>query len=192
VDYSKANAARKGTKEKQGSYMLQFGELIKRIQQHQESHHLFFLAENAVLDNDGNVPHEEGNLEQAKNAFGMVWSIVLDAMYFSPVCRKRTFLSNIPLLTKETDYDDETRPPLHCLQDGYQHAAHIKNPDLIVKANCFMASKSRVDDGRMIVVKKEDNQICKQRTMNTQEREDMMGYPQCYVEQPSMSFVCVD
>jgi hypothetical protein len=116
----------------------------------------------------------------------------VDAMYFSPVDQKRTYLSNIPLYTKKTDYFDETRPVAHCLQDGYQHAAYIQELKSIVKAKCFMASKSRVDDDRMIVVKKVDDKIWKQRTMNTQERKAMMGYPKCYVEKPGVSFVCVN
>jgi hypothetical protein len=71
VDNSKVNSNRKGTKGKQGSNMLHFAYRIKRIQQHQQSHNMFFLAETEVLDNAQNEPLKKGNLEQAKNAFGM-------------------------------------------------------------------------------------------------------------------------
>jgi hypothetical protein len=191
VEYKKVNDARKGTKGEQGSYMLQFGALIKRIQQHQGNHDVFFLAENVVLDNDGNAPLEEGMLKQVKNAFGTGWSLTLDSMCFSPVYRKRTYLFNFPVSAKDTDYFNETNP-VYCLQDGYQHVVHITRPHTFVKANCFMASKSKIDDDRMIVVEKVKKKFLKQRTINTPEREDMMGYPKGYVEQPGMSFVCDD
>lgn len=189
VDYSNVNGRRKGTKGKEGSYMVRFGRLIQEIQQHchQKGHHLLFMAENVPLENDQNEPLDEGDLELVKAAFGLEWSIDLDAMYFSPARRKRTFLSNIPLDTVQSDYFEE-RVSISCLKGCYQYVANIKNPTMIVKANCFMASKTKVDDDRMIVLKM-DKKSCKQRFMKTHEREDMMGYPTKYVETPGMFLV---
>jgi site-specific DNA-cytosine methylase len=196
VDYNNVNALWTGTEGKQGSYMFHFAELIKKIHQQQPDHDIFFLAENVVPDNGRNVPHKEENLkevkenlEQVKDTFGTVWSIVLDATYFSPVRRKRIFFSNIPLGGDYIEATSSETSLVKCLQDGYQHAADNEMQNPSVKANCFMATKSRVDDDRMIVVKTAET---KKRTLNTQEREAMMGYPECYVEKPGMSFVCVN
>lgn len=169
--------------------MLRFGHLIKAIQRHQDQkdHHVFFMAENVVIDNDRDKPWVEGTLERIKDAFAIDWSIVLDALYFSPVRRKRTFLSNIPLSTKISDYFEEG-VSTSCLREGYRHLANIKRPRMIVKANCFMASISRVNDDRMIVLKPTRENEYTQRCINTEEREDMMGYPKDYVKTPGMSF----
>jgi hypothetical protein len=164
--------------------MLRFGELIQRIQQFQHSH-VFFLAENTVIKNDKNKPLEEGDLELIKKAFGISWSVDLDAKDFSPVRRNRSFFTNIPVETVVADsFDDENA--VSCLRDGYKHGAHFCEEKMVVRSNCFMAGTSRVDDDRMRVFKKVGGGKYLERTMKTQEREEMMGYPTGYVEKPGM------
>lgn len=170
--------------------MLRFGKITGQIQRAQEDHHVFFLAENTVIRNDKELPLDKGDLEIVKEAFGIAWSVELDAKDFSPVRRKRTFFSNIPLNTNpEGDYIHEEIEQ-SCLRDGYHHGATVIGRGIVtVKANCFMASLCRVDDPRMAVFKKnsEHKKSFLERSMSTQEREDMMGYPNQYVHKPGKS-----
>jgi hypothetical protein len=166
------------------------------------------MAENTALRNSRDVSLPEGDLEQIKAAFGTDWELTFDAKDVSPCRRKRTYISNIPFeLLSQTDYCDSA--PTSCLGD-YNLAASIVDPDMVSKANCFMASSSRTDDDRMLVFKQKGNMVLG-RTISVEEREVsvdiqkfltrasrpasnletselqfklMMGFPKGYVSKP--------
>jgi hypothetical protein len=195
--------------------MLRFGKVVRKIRrQYRElpslpkEHPLFFMAENTALRNSRHVSLPEGDLEQIKAAFGTDWELTFDAKDVSPCRRKRTYISNIPFaLLSENDYCDS--PSTSCLGD-YKLAASIIDPDMVAKANCFMASSSRTDDDRMLVFKQKGNMVLG-RTISVEEREVsvdiqkfltrasrpasnletselqfklMMGFPKGYVSKP--------
>jgi hypothetical protein len=95
------------------SYALRLGELIGQVQQYQQSP-VFFLAECKVTKNDQHAALEEEDLELVKKAYGVAWSVDLDSNYCSPVHRKCTFLTNIPVAKVESDY----------LRGGDRHGAN--------------------------------------------------------------------
>jgi site-specific DNA-cytosine methylase len=87
-DFSRANANRQKTKGTQGSYLPQFGQLIKLIKESEDqgSHPLFFFAENVVLDFE--------DVKKVEEAFGCT-TIMLDAQHFSPTKRNRHYWMNV-------------------------------------------------------------------------------------------------
>jgi C-5 cytosine-specific DNA methylase len=193
IDYSLANAHREGINGAQGSYMPRFGTLIQKIQRIQPNHHVFFLAENTILRNDKELNLEEGDLECIKESFGVQWVMDVDASYFTPGRRNRTYISNIPLLTKTDDYIlDEELVDSPYLTDDFVHCAHymcdhMKVPRIPEKVACLLASKSRIDKHpTMSVVKTskgDDGMEYKEhRPLNIKEREAVMGFPVGYVE----------
>lgn len=189
VDFSKVNANRKGAEGEQGQLMLRFGDLVQRIkniQLRKWQHDVFFLVENTKLDNAKDLPLDKGDLEQCKAAFGVTWAIEFDAQICSPGRRNRTFLSNFPAHTVTHDYMVDEKS-VSCLQDEFQHFGHWIQKDMTIKANCFMAHKSRLDDSpRMDLFKIEyvGGKAVKYflRAFNVQERESIMGFPLKYVE----------
>jgi site-specific DNA-cytosine methylase len=129
TDFSKVNATRKGTAGEQGRYIVSFGKLVQRIQKAQPDHPLYFLSENVVLDNnDKSNQTGKGNLATVLDAFGTTNFVLLDAQSYSPVRRKRMYISNIPIdRTSAANYwvvSHDSR----CLVDGYKHAALFKFP----------------------------------------------------------------
>jgi C-5 cytosine-specific DNA methylase len=189
IDFSKVNSRRKGVHGLQGSYMLRFGKLIQDIQKYQRqnvepAHRVFFMAENVKLDNDRGQELEAGNLEQIKKAFGDCWSVDIDAWLFSPGGRNRTYITNFPIFTEQRDYyvDQEA---LSCFSVNVIPCA--------LRTNCFMASKCRLDDNRMMVTElvKQNEKNCKvlKRSISTEERERIMGFPSQYVEQAGVYIV---
>jgi hypothetical protein len=200
VDYSALNARREGVIGVQGSYMPRFGMLIQKIQHMQRNHHVFFLAENTILRNDKEENLKDGDLETIKESFGVQWAMDIDASYFSPGRRNRTYISNIPLLTKATDYIS-TEELIDCpyLTDDFVHCAHYvcddtNQPRIPVKVACFLASKSRIDQHPTMTLIKtstgEDNKsYVERRPFNIKEREMIMGLPVGYVDDAGM-FEC--
>jgi C-5 cytosine-specific DNA methylase len=203
VDFSKVNANREGADGEQGELMLRFGDLVQRIQHLQRrkwQHHVYFMIENTKLDNAKNVPLKDGDLERILRAFGITWSIDFDAQLCSPGRRNRTYLTNFPVHTNAQDYiiDEES---VSCLEENFQHLGHWVEETLVVKANCFMAHKMRLDDTpRMDIFRIEfgDDGIATKylaRTFNVQEREKIMGFPLNYVEGAGMHdmkhFCCI-
>jgi C-5 cytosine-specific DNA methylase len=187
TDFSKVNATRKGTAGEQGRYIVSFGKLVQRIQKAQPDHPLYFLSENVVLDNnDKSNQTGKGNLATVLDAFGTTNFVLLDAKSYSPVRRKRMYISNIPIdRTSAANYwvmSHDSR----CLVDGYKHAALFKFPKLRVRYNTFMATQCRVDDRRMQVFKKVEGTRDKfeYRSLHVSEREAMMGFPIGYTELP--------
>jgi hypothetical protein len=154
--------------------MLRFGKVVKKItRQYREltslprKYPVFFMAENTTLRNSRLASLAEGDLEKIKAAFGTHWELTIDAKDVSPCRRKRTYISNIPFELTETDYCDALSTS--CLGD-YNLAASILDPEMAAKANCFMASSSRIDDSRMLVFKQEGNKVLG-RTISIEERE---------------------
>jgi hypothetical protein len=178
-DFSKVNGTRKGVLGKQGQYLIAFGDLIKQIREHvgQKNQHLFFLVENVILS--GN------DLIQAREAYGITWDPVeFDAKYVSPCRRNRHFFMNVPLDLSNFDFQGPASEvnPNSSLEQGYQLAANIiESSDMNAKAQVFMASSGRINDGRMYVCKKVSPDLFDMRPINVTEREVMMGYPKGYV-----------
>jgi C-5 cytosine-specific DNA methylase len=189
TDFSKVNATRKGTEGEQGKYIVSFGKLVRRIQEAQPDHHLFFLSENVVLDNNnGSNETGQGNLATTLDAFGALDSVVLDSALYSPVRRKRMYISNIPIDTTAASSYWNVCHDSSCLDDGYKHGALFEFPRLRIRYNTFMASQCRVDDCRMRVFKKVEGtrDTFEYRTLLVSEREAMMGFSIGYTEIPGM------
>ena len=172
--------------------MPRFGTLIQKIQRSQPDHHVFFLAENTILRNGREMNLEEGDLETIKESFGVQWSIDIDAQFFTPGRRNRTYISNIPLFIRDGDciLDEELD-----LTDGFAQPGHLccdfqKTKRMIVKVPCFLASKSRIDSDTMAVVKMSEysngKTYLEKRYFNLKERETVMGFPIGYVEAAGM------
>jgi hypothetical protein len=173
--------------------MPRFGELIQEIQRIQPNHHVFFLAENTILRNDKELNLEDGDLEIIKKSFGVQWVMNVDAISFTPGRRNRTYISNVPLSTKEDDYiADEELVNCPYLSEDFVHPAHFVCDHMgqrrtAVKVPCFLASKSRIDcHPTMTLVKtsmgEDGKKYIEHRPFNIKEREMIMGFPVGYVE----------
>jgi hypothetical protein len=152
--------------------MPRFGKLIfqinnRRIQQGYPP--VFFLAENTALRNHRDQPLHHGDLEIIKREFNIGWDLVFDSRNVSPIRRKRTYLTNIPLQFQTNDECDPL--PIVCLDDGFDIAGHIIEPQMIAKAQGLMASSGRIDDSRMKVYRKYADRIFEERTISVVERE---------------------
>lgn len=179
VDYSSVNAHRQGASGNQGSYMIRFGQLIQSIQAKQQGRPLFFCAENVPIDNDKNMPLDQGDKSRCQDAFGTKWDpYELDAKYLSPCHRKRYFFSNIPFDCFDYESPLSMVTPACVLEGGYKLAAHHICASTTAKAWTFMASFFRIDDERMLVFRKqEEDGSYRGRYISVLEREVMMGYP---------------
>jgi len=160
--------------------MIQFGALIKKIQEHeiQKERELFFLAENVPMDSD--------DLKKVSNTFGVV-PIKLESSCFSPCRRVRLYWTNFPV--KSCDYANKSSANIsaeRCLENGWQLARDIVEPGPGSKAFTFMASYSRLDDKRMSVYKRDPNnpRYYIQRSITAEERGAMMGFPYGYATDP--------
>jgi len=178
VDYSGVNASRQGSNGESGSLMVKFGKLIKRMQDHpsQGGTTLFFLAENVKLQGE--------DLQAVSDAFG-VEGMELESSCFSPCFRLRMYWFNF---ARDT-YDFTQKAAfsaMSCLDDKYQTPAYITGQREGTKACTFMASKSRLDDDRMLVFRQDPCGSGKftKRSINTEERGRMMGFPDKYVSLP--------
>jgi hypothetical protein len=185
TDYCGANAQRQGSDGEQGSCLIHFGNLVQRIQAAQPGH-VYFLAENTIIRNSIRKPKQ---LDEVEDAFPVSWNIVLDAQNYSPVRRNRMHFTNIPLEEKESDfmylpYDSS------CLIDDFHHAAYLLEPDGIfqIRFNTLMASSTAIESSRMQVFKAVDGHASTffSRPITIQEREDLAGLKQGYVEEPGM------
>jgi hypothetical protein len=178
VDYTGVNANGQGVDGKQGQYMLLFGKLICYINRKQIAQcypPVKFLAENAVIRDDMDLPLEHGDLGTVREAFQVEWDLMFDARSVSPLRRKRTYISNIPLQLGDKILFDP--PPKTCLEDGFDVPGRIFEPEMVAKTQGLMASLSRIDDDRMNVYrarrrpKKKNPAYYEQRTLMTIERE---------------------
>jgi hypothetical protein len=112
--------------------MIQFGEMIRKLERLQSPHPLFFLAENVFLKGE--------DLETARNAYGFDWDPVgFDALYVSPTRRKRHFFTNVPLLLEGFDFQGSASHsvPTSCLEKGFQVPAHWVDGDITAKVCCL-------------------------------------------------------
>eukprot|EP00594_Rhizosolenia_setigera_P011972 CAMPEP_0178972502 /NCGR_PEP_ID=MMETSP0789-20121207/21061_1 /TAXON_ID=3005 /ORGANISM="Rhizosolenia setigera, Strain CCMP 1694" /LENGTH=200 /DNA_ID=CAMNT_0020659981 /DNA_START=566 /DNA_END=1168 /DNA_ORIENTATION=- len=76
-------------------------------------------------------------------------------------------------------------PACNLLEDGYVMTETIgkgEGDSIIPKANTFMASKSRIDDNRMIKLKCGSNDKYYKEYYSVRDRELMLGFPEGYVE----------
>lgn len=179
-DFTGINAKGQGTVGPRGRYMLDVADLIKKIQNHprQQGVPLFFLIENVK-------PRKE-DMAKIQAAYGFDYDVLeLDAKSFSPAMRKRIFITNIGLSKSRIDKDDyEDSCFSSCLDDDYRPGMSFREESTTVKSRCFMASKGRLDDERMLVYKKDvdDNgDFFWGRTITARERERIMGFPEGYV-----------
>lgn len=163
------------------------GLTVKAIQRYNQSKNcnLFFLAEGAVLSNDQELDMAPRDLNQALKSFGMDWHIPFDSRDHSPLRRKRTYITNVPVL-KPLDILDP--PPSLCFDDGYDLADIIFDPERgNPKVSFVMSSLARLDDHpRMSIYKEHGTSQLKflRRTPNVAERERLMGLPPGYVSRP--------
>lgn len=112
VDFSTVNARRKGVKGQQGQYMLEFARFIRELERLQQPHPLWFLVENVVLRGD--------DLFVVRDAFGIEWDPVeLDALYLSPIRRKRHFFFNFSMQNIDFEGPASESLPACCLEDGF-------------------------------------------------------------------------
>jgi hypothetical protein len=178
VDYTSVNAFRQGVNGQQGQYMLRFGELITKINRMTIAQGLptvLFLTENTAIGNDKDLPLEEGELERIKKAFHVDWNLIFDSRDVSPIRRKRTYISNIPLQSRDDDWIDP--PPRTCFDDGFDISAHIFESGMIAKSLGLMASLGRIDDSRMCLYRKHEvlesnkKELYEERTLSVVERE---------------------
>lgn len=160
--------------------MIQFGALIKKIQDHeiQKERHLFFLAENVLMDSD--------DLKVVSEAFGVV-PIKLESSCVSACRRVRFYWTNFPV--KSCNYANKSSANIsaeRCLEEGWQLVQDIVEPRPGAKAFTFMASFDRLDDERMRVYKRDPEKINSyiQRSITAEERGAMMGFPAGYVTNP--------
>lgn len=176
------NAYRKGINGREGKYMKKFGRFIQRIQQQQRKV-LYYLVENVIIKGE--------DLREICMAYNLHWDpIDIDAKDFSPCRRRRHFFTNIPIALTKEDFRANNVKCDSCLDGDFKTAASIvdKTKDMIVKAQCFLASKDRIDDERMLVYRKLPNcDDYESRQLSVHERELMMGFPPSYVEFPGTS-----
>jgi hypothetical protein len=135
-----------------------------------------------------NVALTEEDKEDVQKAFLHTDAVMYekDSADHTPLARKRTYLSNIPLLTEEKLEDP---PPGLCFEDGFDVAGKIFDPSLRhMKAPGLMAHKGRLDDIPRMLIFKEVPESANQRylnfharTPNVSEREKLMGFPPGYV-----------
>jgi len=188
-DYSKVNAYRKGVEGRQGSYLVQFGIFIRSLEAAQKKKfgkdQIFFLAENVLLNGD--------DLKVVCEAFKISWDpIEFDAQYISPTRRRRHYFTNIPFddQLNNCDYVWEGQDVESCLTPGFVLPSQIVEEGITVKANCLMASTSRIDERsslRMYIFDKKcasNKRDYHGRPLTVAERENLMGYPKGYVEEP--------
>jgi len=187
-NYSQVNAYADKSKYN-AQYLLKAGRLIKVINTIQKKNcgrhnEVLFLSENVVFQGIDSICMSYGNSE---NGHGLC-PIELCASDFSPCRRKRLYWTNIPLKSIDPikDIAAHWAIPDHFLDNGYMMIEKIVASDaekecLPIKANTFMATTVRIDDDRMIKVKKEGDQYFVH-TYSVREREVMIGLPIGYVE----------
>jgi hypothetical protein len=189
-DYSGVNSNREGCEGERGQYMLQFGKLLHEIKKsnEQKKQPLFYLAENVTIGNKKDKAMSRGDLTKIKEAFQIERDpFKFDAKYVSPCKRNRHYFTNIPatgFFGFAFDGPDSIANPNSCLEDGYVHPATFFESDMSFKANCFMASKGRLNDDRMYVYKLNKDGTYQVRPMHLVERERLMGLPEGYVSTP--------
>jgi hypothetical protein len=170
--------------------MPQLGKFIRRITKLQKGGRpMFYLAENVVLRNKAGEEMIDGDLNQIKTAFRIDFDpIKFDAKYVSPCKRNRHYITNIPLYGfDDFDFDGPVSraTPTCCFDDGYTSPVMYYDRNMHCKANAFMASLSRQNDDRMILVKDGRNMgELLSRTVSIVERERLMGLPEGYVSIP--------
>jgi hypothetical protein len=168
--------------------MIQLGNLIREIQSKQEKV-VYFLAENTVINNKKDKQMSDGDLSQVQNAYQMTYSIQYDSKDVSPGRRNRTYLTNIPFHVNSDDMLGFQSSLSMCLEDNYQDPANVLDGTLITKANCLMATPSRINDDRMLVCKPYEKNALLCRHLTISEREAIMGFPPHYVEAPGKQVV---
>jgi site-specific DNA-cytosine methylase len=193
-DYSGANPNRMGVSGEQGSYMERLGELMKNIRKHpkQQQTHLHFMVENVEIRNGKEVPWADGDLNRMSLAFGVTWNVELDASYFSPMSRLRSFITNIPFDDYNFGGPVFKLNPSCCLNlddDGstdetFALAANIFEADMPAKVGTLMASRAHLDDDRMELFCPIPNKkrLFKMRHLFVKERAALMGYPDGYFD----------
>jgi hypothetical protein len=184
------------------------GHFIRKVQRHQPGHPVWYLIENVVLQHD--------DLQAIEGAFGGSTPIRIDSFHFSPCKRNREYFINVSVgwhvvcyfwshhtqhnspsflqYYVNVQYDEDFEHQASCdtfIDDDFALPQTVaRNTDIYhsnwSKANTFMASKVRLDDDRMVVVKEKRNKrgMYLVRTFTVNEREKMMGLPVGYVSEP--------
>lgn len=167
------NAHREGAKGLMGQYLPRTGIVIKKLQELQKNHKMFYLVENAPLRDDIKKAMDKTDLHIAKESLGMEHQPYLVGSHAHAPChRERHYFSNIPLLVDLTVQSGEVPETQECLDPEWHMAGNVVHGDMLCKGPTFMASKLRLDDERrMLVFKKPVEGWCEARAWKPVERE---------------------
>jgi len=168
-DYCLINANREGTQGNQGMYIIMLASFIEELQRRQ-SRTIFYLIENVILRREDS--------SEVDCAFKNGPVIEIDACYFSPTRRNRSYRLNFEVNSFDFSGPWSQSSPSTCLEDGWQLPL-IKEKVSHQKANTFMASKRRLKDERMMKVRSHGSRF-EQSHFSVLERERMMGFPDNY------------
>lgn len=194
MDYTAINARRQGANGIQGSYLLRMGQLVLAVQKYgmKRKHPCFFLAENAAILNQKEVPIEKTDLSKILGSFRISWEITLDSRDHSPLRRKRTYITNIPL-TDEPPFYSNLIPAFcfdgdkRCPERKFDIPGRLLEPNMTTRAPGLMASIGRLDDERMRIYREVPNSRpleFEYRTPSVVERERLLGLPEKYILAP--------
>ncbi len=180
-DYAVINATRDGLEGESGKYLLNYSDLITTIQKNslQKGKYLFYLAENVLFDKKTRF--------DIKDLFSGMPAIRFDASDFSPCKRMRNYWTNLPITFPDEEVDWVQMQSSPILENGFEMLGNL-NKDIYdhvsVKANTFLASESRINDIRMVTVKKSESGKYISGVYTVHDRENMMGFPREYVSEP--------
>jgi len=186
--YTKVNARAKGTKDPEGRYFVQLGELIQTMKGHrkQQNRALYFLVENVVIS------EKDKDKAILDKAYGSV-AVEVDAKEFSPQRRARAFHTNLPLYQENFECGAGKLSGAKCCLDGGfilpgDHGGLEDDNDTIDLGDCgghkshtLMASRKHLV---MKVVRKKGEGSFESRFLTVEERSRLMGYHEDYVVDP--------
>lgn len=175
-DYSGINAYAQGPQGVQGQFLPRFATFIQNIKARQKEHPLYYLIENVVFIDGKRVD----NYNLIENLTGVV-ETKLDALYFSPCKRYRSYWTNFPLEDSAHGYEQAVAiKPTSCLEEGWVYPGE----DTVdcAKVLTFLASKVRINDDRMEKVKPLGGNNYEKGYFSALERERMLGFPEDYAK----------
>ena len=178
-NFSLVNAFR--VKDVSSDYLSDVGNLISKIDEIQKTNNpsqsdLLFVVENVTFESDKEI--------EVSKRFRNLVPIKFEAADFGPCKRYRLYYTNIAVRSGEEIIQvakEQSACPL--LEDNFKMAETIckkKGIVIIPKTNTFMASKARIDDDRMMKVRKVGKKY-EVGTYSVCERERMLGLPVGYV-----------
>ncbi len=176
-DYTGINANAQGPTGAQGQFLPRFAEFIQNVQARQPEHPVYYLIENVVFIDGSRVD----NYNLIQNILTGVVETKIEALYFSPCKRYRSYWTNFPFENSEHGYEQAVEiHPDSCLEEGWIFP--VEDEVECVKVNTFLASKGRIKDARMEKYKPLGNNKHEKAYFSALERERMLGFPDNYVK----------